>query len=595
MQSALAEERRSLSFDEFLARYIDRDLLRFTTAGSVDDGKSTLIGRLLYDSKAVYQDQVQAIRQGRLNRSTGPLDFSLLTDGLRAEREQGITIDVAYRYFSTPRRKFIIADTPGHEQYTRNMATGASTADAAVVLFDASKGILPQSRRHASIAALLGIPNVVAAINKMDLVDYSEEVFRRLENDLLELARQISSQVAHRARQISIACIPISALEGDNVVVRSEKTPWYSGPSLLDHLEEIPLSQGDQHGTFRFPVQYVIRPDHRFRGFAGQIASGTVRPGDRLLALPSHRTTRVRSIVTFDCELDRAVAGSSVTLQLEDELDLSRGDVLVSEGDLPNVATRFVANIVWLHETPLELSRQWILRQSTDELRVQAKQIMGRLDVNTMERHPAVRLGLNDIGAVEFEATRKFAFDLYSQNRGFGSFILIDPLTNATAGAGMITRSLGESRTRSLSSIAEQDSKSTSGVAVSERSRRVGHRPAAVWLGARHSLATPLERALFHAGYQAIVVDDAQGQNGWNEVLVRSLYSTGLIALYTANDSGDEKKRGLFSTIPPDRILDLDAVQFDGDDNRAIAEALAWMEPLRLKDDGDSSAEKGEA
>ncbi|MEO6829649.1 MAG: GTP-binding protein, partial [Acidobacteriaceae bacterium] len=405
MLPASTEARSSSTFDDFLSKHLDRDLLRFTTAGSVDDGKSTLIGRLLYDSKAVYQDQMQAVQQSRLNRSTGPMDFSLLTDGLRAEREQGITIDVAYRYFTTSRRKFIIADTPGHEQYTRNMATGASTADAAVVLVDARKGILPQSRRHATIAALLGIPNIVAAINKMDLVEYSEDVFRRLEIDLKELARQIALK---DGPAISIKCIPISALEGDNVVTRSVRTPWYGGTSLLEYLEEIPVAKTNSADPFRFPVQYVIRPDDTFRGFAGQIISGSVKPGDRVVVLPSRQTTRVRSIVTFDGQQPYAITGSSVTLQLEDELDVSRGDLLVSERDQPHTARRFVGNVVWLHATPLDLKKRWIFRQSSDELRVHAIRIESRLDVNTMEHHSATQLGLNDIGVVEFEATREF-------------------------------------------------------------------------------------------------------------------------------------------------------------------------------------------
>jgi sulfate adenylyltransferase large subunit len=444
MATQWIEPQSASLFEDFLAQHLDRDLLRFTTAGSVDDGKSTLIGRLLYDSKAIYEDQLQSIRQSRLNRSTGPIDFSLLTDGLRAEREQGITIDVAYRYFTTSRRKFIIADTPGHEQYTRNMATGASTADAAVVLVDARKGILPQSRRHACIAVLLGIPTIIAAINKMDLVDYSEPVFRRLEDDFKELVRQIAQPDARPAPQISIQCIPISALEGDNVVARSVKTPWYGGPSLLEYLEEIPVAVEHSSGPFRFPVQYVIRPDDSFRGFAGQIVSGSVEPGDRVVALPSRQKTGVRSIVTFDGEPLQAVTGSSVTLQLEDELDLSRGDVLVSEDCLPHIARRFAANVVWLHTTPLDLGKRWICRHLTDEVRVQATSIRNRIDVSTMERHPAIQLVLNEIGSVEFTATRDLCFDLYAENRNLGGFILIDPLTNATVGAGMITENLDE-------------------------------------------------------------------------------------------------------------------------------------------------------
>ncbi len=596
MMPASLEVRSSATFEKFLGQHLDRDLLRFTTAGSVDDGKSTLIGRLLYDSKAVYQDQMQAVQQSKLNRSTGPMDFSLLTDGLRAEREQGITIDVAYRYFTTSRRKFIIADTPGHEQYTRNMATGASTADAAVVLVDARKGILPQSRRHATIAALLGIPNIVAAINKMDLVEYSEEIFRRLESDLQELAQQIALSVARDAPAISIRCIPISALEGDNVVTRSRKTPWYGGPSLLEYLEEIPVAETNAAAPFRFPVQYVIRPDDSFRGFAGQIISGSVEPGDRVVALPSRQTTRVRSIVTFDGDLPQAATGSSVTLQLEDELDLSRGDLLVSERDQPHAARRFLANVVWLHATPLDLRKRWIFRQSTDELRVHARRIQSRLDVNTMERHPATQLGLNDIGTVEFEATRKFSFDLYAQNRSSGSFILIDPLTNATVGAGMITESLGDAGTSLREHahsnvpskvIAANISRANAPVVVAERSHRFGHHPAAIWLGTWHSLAAPLERALFDAGYQVIVLDDAQAGE-WNEGLIRGLYSAGLIALYTTTEISDEKKNRIYSTIQHDHVLDADALDHNGEDSSVVHLILDWIEGLRI------SAAKGD-
>ncbi len=591
MTQALQQARSSSEFDTFLARHLDRDLLRFTTAGSVDDGKSTLIGRLLYDSKAVYQDQVQAVQQSKLNRSTGPMDFSLLTDGLRAEREQGITIDVAYRYFTTSKRKFIIADTPGHEQYTRNMATGASTADAAVVLVDARKGVLPQSRRHASIAALLGIPNIIAAVNKMDLVDYSEEIFRQLEEDLEELGQQIGQLAGQASPSVSIRCIPLSALEGDNVVSRSTKTPWYGGPSLLEYLEEIPVAETNSADPLRFPVQYVIRPDDSFRGFAGQIVSGSVEPGDRVVALPSHQSTRVRSIVTFDGDLSQAVTGSSVTLQLEDELDLSRGDVLVSERDQPHTARRFVANVVWLHATPLDLRKRWIFRQSTDEVRVHARRIQSRLDVNTMERHPAAQLGLNDIGSVEFEATRKFSFDLYRQNRSFGSFILIDPLTNATVGAGMITESLDEAQKEpgtdrhrnALTRIAVASvSRALPPVEVSERSRRFGHRPAAIWLGTWHSLAAPLERALFEAGYQVIVLDDADSSREWNESLIRGLYSAGLIALYTTTAISDEKKNRIYAALQHDHILDADALHHNGEDPSVVQAILDWIGGLRI-------------
>ena len=568
------------SFEQFLSQHLERDLLRFTTAGSVDDGKSTLIGRLLYDSKAIYDDQLQSIQSSKLNRSTGPMDFSLLTDGLRAEREQGITIDVAYRYFTTARRKFIIADTPGHEQYTRNMATGASTADAAVVLVDARKGVLAQSRRHATIAALLGIPHIIAAVNKMDLVDYSEEVFRRVEADLQELALQISPSGTQ-----TIDCIPVSALEGENVVTRSTKISWYTGPSLLEYLEEIPIADSDSLEAFRFPVQYVIRPDDSFRGFAGQIVAGSVRPGDRVVALPSKQKTRVRSIVTFDGSLPQAGTGSSVTLQLEHELDLSRGDLLVSEEGLPNVSRKFAANVVWLHDTPLDLQKRWIMRQATDEVRVLATKIRSRIDVNTMERPLASQLGLNDIGIVEFEATRNLSFDLYSQNRNSGSFILIDPLTNATVGAGMITENLEKAKQggeRDPGNVKKAVTPSQPAVAISERVHRTGHHPGAVWLGSRSSLAAPLERALFEAGLHVVLIDDAQHPGEWNGGMVRGLYSAGMIVLYSSHSGLEQKKDLLTSTIQHDRILDVSTLNQDAEDALLLSKIVKWVEGLRI-------------
>jgi bifunctional enzyme CysN/CysC/sulfate adenylyltransferase subunit 1 len=332
-------------FSLFLERNLNKQLLRFTTAGSVDDGKSTLIGRLLHDSKTVYEDQLASVKKSRINRSNGPLDFSLLTDGLRAEREQGITIDVGYHYFATARRKFIIADTPGHEQYTRNMATGASTADLAVILIDGTKGLLPQTTRHAYIASLSGISSVVAAINKMDLVEFREEKFLKLEEEFLSLAQRLGIA--------EVKCIPISAIAGDNVVEPSERMLWYAGPTLLEYLETTPIPRAAHTNGFRFPVQYVIRPDAQFRGFAGQIAGGVIRTGDSVTALPSGQESRVKSIVTFDGPLAEAFSPMSVTLTLEDEIDLSRGDMLVSPDSPAHVSQRFRAMIVWMHKRPL--------------------------------------------------------------------------------------------------------------------------------------------------------------------------------------------------------------------------------------------------
>lgn len=416
------------------------DLLRFTTAGSVDDGKSTLIGRLLYDSQTVFEDQLAGIRKATRNQANGGLDLSLLTDGLRAEREQGITIDVAYRYFSTPRRKFIIADTPGHEQYTRNMATGASTAHLAIVLIDARHGVLAQSRRHAYIATLLGIRHLVIAVNKMDLVEYREEVFRSICADFSAFAAQIGSPPG-------MQFIPLSALCGDNVVHRSSRMRWYEGPALLEHLETAPAAEESNHVGLRLPVQYVIRPSQDFRGLAGQLASGTVRRGDAVTVLPSGRETRVRSIVTRDGELEEAFAPMSVTVRLEQELDVSRGDMLVAPADPPQSARRFDATLVWMNQKPAVAGRPYLLKHTTQTLQARIVEIRHRVDIHTLAAQPAGELQLNEIGAVVVEAQRPLFIDPYRRNRFTGSFILIDPLSNETLGAGMIESAAAETGT----------------------------------------------------------------------------------------------------------------------------------------------------
>jgi sulfate adenylyltransferase large subunit len=429
------------AIDEFLASEETKDLLRFSTAGSVDDGKSTLIGRLLYDSRNVYEDQVRAVTNTTLaaGQKKPTIDFAQLTDGLRAEREQGITIDVAYRYFSTKQRKFIIADTPGHEQYTRNMATGASTADLAIILIDARKGILTQSRRHAYIASLLGIRHLVAAVNKMDLVDFSEEVYRKIEQDFAALVRQYGAA--------SLVTIPVSALDGDNVVEPSARTPWYSGPTLLEHLEQVPVGGYDLDKGFRLPVQRVIRPDQHFRGFAGQIAAGTIRRGDAILALPSGRASRVASITNFDGELKEASAPQSIVLTLEDELDVSRGDILSSPDRPPQSTTEMEASLVWFDSERLESHKPYLLKHGAQTLNSRITRVRYRTNIQTLEEEAVHTLGMNDIGVAEISTTRALFFDPYSENRSTGSFILIDPSTNATVAAGMIRRSLaGEQR-----------------------------------------------------------------------------------------------------------------------------------------------------
>jgi sulfate adenylyltransferase large subunit len=503
------------SFEQFLQADLEKELLRFTTAGSVDDGKSTLIGRLLYDAKGVYEDQLASVKKSRVNRSSGPIDFSLLTDGLRVEREQGITIDVAYRYFATARRKFIIADTPGHEQYTRNMATGASTASLAVILLDGSKGLLPQTRRHTYIASLLGIPNILVAVNKMDLVDYSEATFLKLQKDFLSLVESLSFSV--------VKCVPVSALEGDNIVDRSAKMDWYSGPTLLEHLESVPVRAPSAFPSFRFPIQSVIRPDAAFRGFAGQIAAGSVRPGDPVVALPSRRTTRVQSIVTFDGELDEAFAPRSITLKLEDEIDLSRGEMLVSASRLPAISNRFSASIVWLDEQPLRKDSGYLLKHTTRQVKARVTAISHRIDINTLAQEPATDLMMNAIAVVQLETTAPLFFDPYAQNRATGSFILLDPLSNATVGAGMIREDLGGQQVSSWQPVSAR-----------ERAARQGHRPAIFLLPNRATFADIAERALFENEFTTVTLSGDQLPAAFLHPILASVWSAGLILLLIA-------------------------------------------------------------
>ncbi len=431
------------TFEEFLESHMGQEMLRFTTAGSVDDGKSTLIGRLLHDTKSVYEDQLAAVKKSRVNRAAnGHVDFSLLTDGLKAEREQGITIDVAYRYFSTARRKFIIADTPGHEQYTRNMATGASTADVAIILIDANAFakagvLLPQSRRHTYIASLLGIPHVVAAVNKMDLVGYSQQSFEAIRREFDALCAQLGL-----ADEVTI---PVSALEGDNVVAASIHMPWYKGPTLLEYLETVPLALAETTGPMRFPVQLVLRPDANFRGFSGQVARGTLRAGDRVMALPSRRESTVRRIVTYDGDLAAASYPQSVTVELEDEIDLSRGEMLVeadAEEALPDVSNRFRAMVVWMHEEPLAVGRTYFAKHTTRTVRATVRKIDYRVDVNSLDHLPSDTIAMNEIAEVEFETNLPLFFDSYQDCRWTGSLILIDTLNNATVGAAMIVEAV---------------------------------------------------------------------------------------------------------------------------------------------------------
>ncbi len=499
----------SAAIEAFLRENEQKDLLRFSTAGSIDDGKSTLIGRLLHDSKCIYEDTIASVRKASRGRIEGEeIDFSLLTDGLKAEREQGITIDVAYRYFSTPKRKFIIADTPGHEQYTRNMATGASTANLSIVLIDARNGILPQTKRHAFIAALLGVPHLVIAVNKMDAVGYDEAVFTSIRREFEAFAAKL--QVA------DIRFMPISALRGDNVVARSDRMPWYQGESLLELLETIYVGSDRNLVDLRFPVQYVLRPNMDFRGYAGQIVSGVIRKGDEVLALPSMKTSRVKSIVTYEGEVDAAFAPMCVTVTLEDERDISRGDMLVHRHNLPRVERRFEAMVVWMNDEPLSIHRPYLVKHTTQTSRVRVDEILYKVDVNTLSRQPAAGLALNEIGRLVFTSHRPLFFDAYERNRGTGCFILIDPVSNHTLGAGMIIErepsSDLPSRMQEASSAAALMQPQAGDIRPAERIQRYGQKPATIWItglvsSGKTSVAYGLERRLFDLGAACVVLD----------------------------------------------------------------------------------------
>jgi sulfate adenylyltransferase large subunit len=522
------------SIESFLNEEREKDLFRFSTAGSVDDGKSTLIGRLLYDTQSVYEDQVRS-SEGKGTTAPGQIDFALLTDGLRAEREQGITIDVAYRYFSTARRKFIIADTPGHEQYTRNMATGASTADAAVVLIDASKGVLVQSRRHAYIASLLRVRHVIVAVNKMDLIGYDEAAFRAIEGDFKSVLEQIAADTGSPVESIFV---PVSALAGDNVVHRSQAMPWYSGPSLLELLEALPSSIDTRSAPFRFPVQRVLRPDHTFRGFAGQIASGTVRPGDKITTLPSGRSAEVARIVTWDGDLAEAYAPLSVTLVLTKELDISRGDLIVSSQAPATVTKNIKAALVWMDQRPLELHRRYLLKHTSQTVPAFLSSIEHRTNIGTLEHETAETLEMNGIGVVSIHLLRPIALDRYGENRSTGALILIDPETNCTAAAGMITAASSYSAAGEPIQTVEWGP-----VTAGEREARWGHRGAVLELSGPLEPIDAIERSLFTIGIVSMRIDAGdsafQDHPGLLEVLTSLHKQAGVLTLLVRGNESD--------------------------------------------------------
>ncbi|MGP8271208.1 MAG: sulfate adenylyltransferase subunit CysN [Terracidiphilus sp.] len=527
-------ENSGFSIDEFLAQDREKDLLRFSTAGSVDDGKSTLIGRLLYDSKSVYEDQVRSI-EGKGTTAPGQIDFALLTDGLRAEREQGITIDVAYRYFSTARRKFIIADTPGHEQYTRNMATGASTADAAVVLIDASKGVLMQSRRHAYIASLLRVRHVLVAVNKMDLISYDEDRFRAIERDFTSVLDEIAADTGNPVEPVFV---PVNSLKGDNVVHGSQSMPWYRGPSLLALLEQLPSATENGDAPFRFPVQRVLRPDHTFRGFAGQIASGTVRAGDKITVLPSGRSAEVARIVTFDGDLDEARAPLSVTLVLDRELDISRGDLIVASSAPATVAKTVKAALVWTDQRGLSKNRRYLIKHASQTVPAFISSVEHRTDIATLKHEAAETLEMNGIGVVTLDLLRPIAVDLYGENRSTGAFIVIDPETNATAAAGIITAATA------VASAGDHVHLDAWGpVTAGEREARWGHRGGVLELAGPAELIDSIERSLFTAGVVSNRIEAGDEifllHPTLLEIVTKLQVQSGLLALVVnANESG---------------------------------------------------------
>jgi len=494
---------------QYLQAHARKALLRFITCGSVDDGKSTLIGRLLYEAKQLFDDQLTALasESRKYGTQNGELDFALLVDGLAAEREQGITIDVAYRFFSTAKREFIVADTPGHEQYTRNMVTGASTADVAVILVDARAGLLTQTRRHSFLVSLLGIRNVALAVNKMDLVDYDETVFRKIEADYRNFAKEVGLE--------SITAIPVSALCGDNIMDPSAKMPWYAGPTLIDYLEEVPIQEQADSGDFRMPVQWVNRPNQDFRGYAGTVVAGRVAAGDTVRILPSGREAVVAHIVGYQCDLEYAVANQAVTIVLDRELDVSRGDVIVKADTPAEVANQFEAHVVWMADAPMLRGRQYLMKLGTQTVNASITDIKYQVNVNSMERLAAKTLPLNGIGVCNVQTDRPVVFDPYSVNRDMGGFILIDRVTYATVGAGMLHFALRRANNIHVQHI---------DIGKRERATIKGQAPGVVWLtglsgSGKSTIANRLEQQLHAQGFHTYILDGDNVRHGLNKDL----------------------------------------------------------------------------
>lgn len=500
------------NIEQYLKQHESKQLLRFITCGSVDDGKSTLIGRLLHDSQLIYEDQLQAITQNE------QINFANLVDGLQAEREQGITIDVAYRYFSTAKRKFIIADTPGHEQYTRNMATGASTSDLAVILIDAEKGVQTQTRRHSFIVSLLGIKHVIVAVNKMDAIGYSQPRYKEIQQQYIELAGLLNIPDIH--------FVPISALEGDNVVHKSANTPWFRGRTLMEYLETLEIQQA-QANDFRFAVQWVNRPNADFRGYAGNIASGTVKPGDTIRVLPSGKVSTVKSIETFDGQLDKAVAPQAITLTLNDQLDISRGDMIVEKDALPHMSKRLRAKLVWMNENALHPRREYLLKMNTQSATVHCEKVRYRIDINTLKEVEDTQLGLNEIGMIDLQAQRPLVFDSYQSNRATGAFILIDKLSNATVAAGMVTQPLSDTEAALEAPRVGPVTWQTTTIEKHQRAALKQQKPVVLWFtglsgAGKSAIANAVEKRLHELQKHTYLLDGDNVRHGLNAGLTFS-------------------------------------------------------------------------
>ncbi|HOO83380.1 MAG TPA: sulfate adenylyltransferase subunit CysN [Prolixibacteraceae bacterium] len=519
--SPTGNNRGNLDIQTFLNQDEQKDLLRILTAGSVDDGKSTLIGRLMFDSKMLYEDQLASLERDskRVGHAGEEIDYALLLDGLKAEREQGITIDVAYRYFSTNKRKFIIADCPGHEQYTRNMVTGASTANLAIILIDATKGVITQTRRHTYLVSLLGIKHVVLAVNKMDLVDYRQEVFNDICADYKAFVSQLNIP--------DVEFIPLSALKGENVVEGTGKMPWYHGKSMLEFLETVHVASDRNFEDFRFPVQYVNRPDHDFRGFAAKVTSGIVHKGDEIMVLPSRKKSIVKQIVSYDGELQEAFPPQSVTITLTDEIDISRGEMIVHPDNLPHIERHFEAMLVWMDENPMNPATQFYIKHNTNTTKARVDNIKYKVDINTLQKSAINHFELNEIGRVVLTTVKPIFFDPYTKNKGTGSFVLIDPVTHNTCAVGMIIDKLESGELTNKISLDEYRSRIDMGECLidnSERQKRYGQKGATLWITGLHGsgkneLAYHLEKQLFDMGATVVLLDGSTVRSGLSREL----------------------------------------------------------------------------